>query len=122
MTDATQTAEYMPTPDEIAAACKEIQSTWTDGERERRRVAAPDQTPLVDCRCSECGRLGVSPCAYCEAVRGRKNNPLAEVADPLPDLSPQRHQVLTDQIKFMDGGGKVRKNGNSDDPDEWSSY
>jgi hypothetical protein len=29
-------APYMPMPDEIAAACKRIQSRWTDTERKKR--------------------------------------------------------------------------------------
>jgi len=29
-------APYIPSPEEIAAACKEIRENWTDGERRNR--------------------------------------------------------------------------------------
>ena len=33
--------EYTPSPEEIAAACAEIQSTWTDEDRIKRRRGRP---------------------------------------------------------------------------------
>ena len=32
---------YLPSPEEIAAACAEIQSTWTDEDRIKRRRSRP---------------------------------------------------------------------------------
>lgn len=39
---AHELPRYEPTPAEIAAACAEIQSEWTDDEEHRRRVYRPD--------------------------------------------------------------------------------
>ena len=36
-----ETAPYLPSPEEIAAACAEIQSTWTDEDRIKRRRGRP---------------------------------------------------------------------------------
>jgi hypothetical protein len=38
--------EYLPTPDEIAARCREIQATWSDDERLRRRRVRPRTDPV----------------------------------------------------------------------------
>lgn len=34
------TETYIPTPEQIAEACREIQATWTDEERQRRAVGS----------------------------------------------------------------------------------
>ena len=39
-----------PTPDEIAAACREIQSTWTDEERNARAGVSPRLLTFMDPR------------------------------------------------------------------------
>lgn len=106
-----------PTPDEIAAACKEIRSNWTDEECERRRAAAPDQTPLVDCRCSECGRLGVSPCTYCESVRFRRDHPGGDIADPPPTETPHLRRVFRDELDYLDGKKQRPKKTNNEHHD-----
>jgi hypothetical protein len=41
--------EYLPTPDEIARACREIQQGWSEAERRRRRGyrRAHQQAPML---------------------------------------------------------------------------
>ena len=47
--------DYMPTPDQIRAACAEIQAGWTEDERERRtcRAYLPQRWEPVVCRAGE---------------------------------------------------------------------
>ncbi len=40
--------EYMPTLEDIAAACDRIQCTWTDEERQRRKRVSPCGLPRVE--------------------------------------------------------------------------
>lgn len=41
-------AEYMPTPDQIAAACLEINSTWSEFEKAKRRGVRLDDCDRWD--------------------------------------------------------------------------
>lgn len=39
-------AKFMPTPDEIAAACEQIQQGWSEDDKRRRR--APERPVCLD--------------------------------------------------------------------------
>lgn len=43
-TDQAIEKNYLPSPEEIAAACREIQAEWTESER-RRRAGLADGSP-----------------------------------------------------------------------------
>ena len=45
MIDSDESTIYTPSPEEIAAACLEIQSTWSGTERIRRRQRRPKLIP-----------------------------------------------------------------------------
>jgi hypothetical protein len=40
-------AHYVPTPEEIRAACDEIQARWTAAERERREHGCDDREAMT---------------------------------------------------------------------------
>lgn len=43
---------YCPTPEEIRAACREIQSSWTPEEEQSRRVSRPVEYETPVCQVS----------------------------------------------------------------------
>jgi len=46
-TPAQMVARYVPTEEEIAAACLDIQKTWTPAEERRRRVCSPSELDVT---------------------------------------------------------------------------
>jgi hypothetical protein len=44
-----QPCDYNPTPEQIRAACEQIQAGWTPAERQKRRVGPekPVETPII---------------------------------------------------------------------------
>ncbi len=49
VSEAADNDLYLPTPDEIAAKCLEIQATWSEQERHRRLGRDYSYGPPVDC-------------------------------------------------------------------------
>ena len=51
--------EFIPTPAEIAAGCREIQATWSDTERRLRRRGIDMQPPDGGKQAEEAARLAI---------------------------------------------------------------